>query len=235
MTKKPSDGGKRFTKERVKTAARRSTSSTLWLQRQLNDPYVKRAKAEGYRSRAAYKLLELDEKFGLLKAGDRVVDLGAAPGGWSQVAVAKVGNQGKVVGIDLLEVEPVAGAEIIVQDFLAPDAPEVVKRLLAGRTGGEACADMVMSDMAANTTGHSKTDHIRIMHLCELAYDFATEILADGGSFICKVLKGGTENELLKRMKQDFTTVKHAKPSASRSDSAESYVVATGFRGRHGK
>lgn len=225
MTKKPTSGGRRFTKERVKTAAKRSTSSTLWLQRQLNDPYVKRAKAEGYRSRAAFKLLELDEKYGLLKPGARVVDLGAAPGGWTQVAVAKLGAKGTVVGLDLLPVDPIAGAEIIVQDFLAEDAPDILKTMLGGQ------ADLVMSDMASNTTGHTRTDHIRIMHLCELAYHFALEVLAPGGAFVCKVLKGGTENQLLTDMKQRFTSVKHAKPSASRTDSAESYVVATGFKG----
>lgn len=228
MAKKSSgDGGKRFTHERVKTAKRRSTSSTLWLQRQLNDPYVKRAKEDGYRSRAAYKILELDEKYGLLRSGARVVDLGAAPGGWTQVAVDKVGEQGKVVGIDLLHVDPIAGAEIIIQDFLAEGAPDILKAMLGGS------ADLVMSDMAANTTGHGKTDHIRIIHLCELAYHFATEVLAPGGAFVCKVLRGGTENDLLKQMKKDFTQVRHAKPSASRSDSAESYVVATGYRGEH--
>jgi len=225
MATKSSGGGRRFTKERVKTAAKRSNSSTRWLERQLNDPYVKRAKADGYRSRAAYKLLELDEKFALLKKGAKVVDLGAAPGGWTQVAVEKIGDAGKVVGLDLLPVDPIAGAEIIQQDFLAEEAPEILKTLLGGR------ADLVMSDMAANTTGHTQTDHMRIIHLCELAYNFATEILAPGGAFICKVLRGGTENDLLKQMKKDFTHVKHAKPSASRSDSAESYVVATGFRG----
>lgn len=225
MTKKPTSGGRRFTKERVKTAAKRSTSSTLWLQRQLNDPYVKRAKAEGYRSRAAFKLLELDEKYGLLKPGARVVDLGAAPGGWTQVAVAKLGAKGTVVGLDLLPVDPIAGAQIIVQDFLAEDAPDILKTMLGGQ------ADLVMSDMAANTTGHTRTDHIRIMHLCELAYHFALEVLAPGGAFVCKVLKGGTENQLLTDMKQRFASVKHAKPAASRTDSAESYVVATGFKG----
>lgn len=210
---------------KVKTADKRSISSARWLSRQLNDPYVVKAKAEGYRSRAAFKLIEIDEKFHLLKPGMRVVDLGCAPGGWSQVAVAKVGAKGKVVGCDLLEVKPVPGATLIVQDFLAEDAPDIIKGLLAGQ------ADLVMSDMAANTTGHGPTDHIRIMHLCELAYHFAREVLAPGGSFICKVLKGGAEGELLKIMKVDFTTVKHVKPAASRSDSAESYVVAMGFRG----
>ena len=209
---------------RVKTAKKRSTSSTRWLQRQLNDPYVQRAKREGYRSRAAFKLLDLDAKFHLLHPGDKVVDLGCAPGGWAQVAVAKVGAKGKVIGVDLLEVEPVAGADLFVLDFLANDAPEIIKARLNGH------ANLVLSDMAANTTGHAPTDHIRIIHLCELAYQFATEILAPGGAFVCKVLKGGTERELLKKMQRDFASVKHAKPASSRADSAESYVVATGFR-----
>lgn len=231
MTKKPSStknatkSGKRFTKERVKTADKRKLSSTLWLERQLNDPYVKLAKAEGYRSRAAFKLQELNEKFGLLKPGDKVIDLGAAPGGWTQVALEHIGRKGRVVGLDLLEVPPIAGAEIIVLDFLAEEAPERLKTMLGGK------ANLVMSDMAANTTGHAATDHIRIMHLCELAFHFATEVLDEGGSFVCKVLKGGTENALLKEMKQRFATVKHAKPAASRADSAESYVVAVGFKG----
>ena len=210
---------------RVKTAKKRSTSSTRWLQRQLNDPYVQKARREGYRSRAAFKLLDLDAKFHLLHPGDKVVDLGCAPGGWSQVAVAKVGAKGKVIGVDLLEVEPVAGADLFVLDFLANDAPEIIKARLNGH------ANLLLSDMAANTTGHAPTDHIRIIHLCELAYQFATEILAPGGAFVCKVLKGGTERELLKKMQRDFASVKHAKPASSRADSAESYVVATGFRG----
>lgn len=209
----------------VKTAAKRSNSSARWLARQLNDPYVARAKAEGYRSRAAFKLVELDEKFHLLKPGMKVVDLGCAPGGWSQVAVKKIAPTGTVVGCDLLDVPPIPGATLIVQDFLTEDAPEVMKKLLGGR------ADLVMSDMAANTTGHTPTDHIRIMHLCELAYLFALEVLKPGGAFICKVLKGGTESGLLKQMQKDFTSVKHAKPKSSRADSAESYVVAMGFRG----
>ena len=224
MSKKKSTGSSRTVNQRVKTAKKRKTSSTLWLHRQLNDPYVQKAKREGYRSRAAFKLIELDEKFKLLSAGDKVVDLGCAPGGWAQVAVKKVGDKGKVIGIDLLEVEPVAGADLFVLDFLQPDAPDIIKERLKGR------AHLVMSDMAANTTGHSTTDHIRIINLCELAYHFATEILAPGGAFICKVLKGGAEADLLKQMKKDFALLKHAKPNASRSDSAESYVVATGFR-----
>lgn len=217
--------GSRGLTVRVKTAKKRSNSSVRWLQRQLNDPYVAKAKAAGYRSRAAFKIEEMDDKFHLFKPGGRVVDLGCAPGGWSQVAVKRVGKQGKVVGCDLLEVDAVPGATLIVQDFLAEDAPAIMKELLGGM------ADVVLSDMAANTTGHTPTDHIRIMNLCELAYDFALEVLAPGGAFVCKVLKGGTERDLLKKMQQDFTTVKHAKPEASRKDSAESYVVATGFRG----
>jgi 23S rRNA (uridine2552-2'-O)-methyltransferase len=219
------NSGSRGLSVRVKTAKKRSNSSARWLQRQLNDPYVAKAKAAGYRSRAAFKLAEMDEKFGLLKPGHRVVDLGCAPGGWTQVAVAKVGPQGKVVGCDLLEVTPIAGATLVVLDFLEEEAPERMKELLGGK------AHLVMSDMAANTTGHTQTDHIRIMHLCELAYMFAKEVLAPGGGFVCKVLKGGAESELLKMMQRDFATVKHAKPQASRADSAESYVVATGFRG----
>ena len=209
----------------VKTAKSRSNSSARWLARQLNDPYVVKAKQEGYRSRAAFKILELDEKYHLFKPGMKVVDLGCAPGGWSQVAVAKVGPGGKVIGCDLLEVPEIVGAQLIVQDFLAEDAPEILKNMLGGKAG------LVMSDMAANTTGHGPTDHLRIMNLCELAYHFATEILEQGGAFTCKVLKGGAESLLLKQMQRDFTTVKHAKPKSSRSDSAESYVVAMGFRG----
>ena len=225
MAKKRNTTSSRGLHVKVKTSDKRSISSTRWLQRQLNDPYVAKARAAGYRSRAAFKLAQMDEKFGLLKPGMRVVDLGCAPGGWTQVALAKIGPKGKVVGCDLLEVDAIPGATLVVQDFLAEDAPDIMKGLLGGQ------ADLVMSDMAANTTGHTPTDHIRIMHLCELAYDFALEVLAPGGGFICKVLKGGTERELLKKMQQDFTSVKHAKPEASRKDSAESYVVAMGFKG----
>lgn len=218
-------GGFRTTKQRVKTARGRSNSSAQWLDRQLNDPYVQRAKADGYRGRAAYKLIELNEKFKLLKPGMRVVDLGAAPGGWSQVASHIIGEKGMVLGIDLKEIDAVPGATFMVMDFLEDDAPERLKAALGGK------ADIVMSDMAANATGHTPTDHLRIMHLCELSLHFALEVLSPGGHFLCKVLKGGTENELLSMMKTHFTTVKHAKPSASRSDSAESYVVALGFKG----
>lgn len=212
----------------VKTAKRRDYGSTLWLKRQLNDPYVRKAKAEGWRSRAAYKLLDLDEKFDLLKPGGRVVDLGCAPGGWLQVAVKAVKPEkksaGKVVGIDYLHVPAVPGAQILEKDFLDEDAPDALKALL----GGE--ADVVLSDMAAPTTGHRSTDHLRIIALAEAALDFAEDVLAPGGAFVCKVFAGGAEGELLARLKQEFEVVKHAKPKASRSDSAEKYVVATGFR-----
>ena len=220
-------GGARMLTTRVKTAAKRSVSSTRWLQRQLNDPYVARAKAEGYRSRAAYKLLQLDERFGLLKPGGRVVDLGAAPGGWTQVAAARVnagGRRGHVVGIDILEWDPVPGAVTLVGDFLDPDAPGRVAAALEGP------ADVVLSDMAAPATGHAPTDHLRIMHLCEIALDFALTVLAPGGTFVAKVFKGGSEQTLLALLKRSFQTVRHAKPPASRPESAETYVVATGFR-----
>jgi 23S rRNA (uridine2552-2'-O)-methyltransferase len=221
--------GTRALKQRVKTARKRSLSSTLWLERQLNDPYVARAKREGLRSRAAYKLLEIDEKYRLLKPGQRVVDLGAAPGGWSQLAAKRVGGaegRGRVVGIDLLPVDPLPGAEFIVLDFLDETAPA----LLVERLGGP--ADIVLSDMAANATGHRKTDHLRIMGLAEAAAAFARDILAPGGAFLAKVLQGGTEAALLADLKRDFAAVRHVKPSASRADSAELYVLATGFRGR---
>jgi 23S rRNA (uridine2552-2'-O)-methyltransferase len=212
---------------RLKSAAGRSASSTQWLERQLNDPYVSEAKRQGYRSRAAFKLLQLDERFHLLKPGARVVDLGAAPGGWTQVAVAGVKaetGKGRVVGIDLQEMEPVPGAGLLRQDFLAPDAPEALRAALAGP------ADLVLSDMAAPATGHAATDHLRIMALADAAYAFAQEVLAPGGAFVAKVLQGGSERSLLAALKRDFTTVRHAKPPASRSDSAEVYVVAQGFR-----
>ena len=214
-------------KVRVRTAKGRKLSSKLWLERQLNDPYVQAAKREGYRSRAAYKLAELDEKYKLLKPGMTVVDLGAAPGGWTQVAVAKVGPKGKVVGIDLTPVEPIAGATLITQDFLAEEAPDQLKALLGGP------ANVVMSDMAAPATGHPQTDHLRIIGLCEAAAEFAREVLAPGGTFLAKVLRGGTEGTLLTQLKRDFTSVKHAKPPASRAGSAEIYVIATGFRGEN--
>ena len=220
----------RSLKVRVKSARGRTTSSQRWLERQLNDPYVVRAKAEGFRSRAAYKLLEIDEKHPFLKPNQRIVDLGAAPGGWSQVASRKIGlersERATIVGIDLLPVEPRPGATFIEMDFLDEDAPERLKALL----GGE--ADVVMSDMAANATGHKKTDHLRIMGLAEAGIEFAREVLAPGGTFLCKVLRGGTEHTLLADLKRDFASVRHVKPAASRADSAELFVLATGFRGR---
>jgi 23S rRNA (uridine2552-2'-O)-methyltransferase len=221
-----SGSGVRNLKQRVKTANKRSLSSQKWLERQLNDPYVARAKREGYRSRAAYKLLEIDEKYRILKPGQRVVDLGAAPGGWSQIAAKVVGPKGKVVGIDLLPIDPMPGVEFIELDFLDESAPGRLIDMLGGP------ADIVMSDMAANTTGHKKTDHLRIIGLAEAAIYFAREILAPGGAFIAKVFQGGTENQLLADLKRDFAVVRHVKPAASRADSAELYVMATGFRGR---
>ncbi len=225
--------GGRSLKTHVKTARKRSLSSTLWLQRQLNDPYVARAKLEGYRSRAAFKLIEIDERYHLFRPGQKVVDLGAAPGGWSQVAAQKVGSRegkGRVIGIDLLEIATLPGVEFKVMDFLDEDVPERLKQWL-GDDGKTAKADIVLSDMAANATGHRKTDHLKIVALVELAAEFACEILAPGGSFLAKVLQGGTEGNVLARLKQDFTTVKHVKPNASRAGSAELYVLASGFRG----
>ncbi|MGH6818946.1 MAG: RlmE family RNA methyltransferase [Methylovirgula sp.] len=218
----------RSLKTRVKTARKRSAASTAWLERQLNDPYVARAKREGYRSRAAYKLLEIDARYHILKRGQKVVDLGAAPGGWSQVAAARVGadNNGKVLGIDLLAVTPLPGAEFRALDFLDPRAPAILKEWLSGP------ADVVLSDMAANATGHRKTDHLRIMGLVERVAEFACEVLAEGGTFLAKVLQGGTETALLAELKRQFTEVRHVKPKASRAESSELYVLATGFRGR---
>ncbi|MGE3157820.1 MAG: RlmE family RNA methyltransferase [Xanthobacteraceae bacterium] len=221
-------GSGRDLKVRVKSGKSRSLSSKLWLDRQLNDPYVTRAKREGYRSRAAYKLIEIDDKHRFLKPGARVVDLGAAPGGWSQIAAKRCGaaeGKGRVVAIDLLALAPVPGVDFIRLDFLSPEAPAQVKSLLNG------AADVVLSDMAANATGHRKTDHLKIMALAEAAAEFAREVLAPGGVFLCKVLQGGTETTLLAQLKRDFTVVKHLKPAASRSDSAELYLLAMGFRG----
>ena len=220
--------GGRSLKTRVKTARKRSLSSTLWLERQLNDPFVARARLEGFRSRAAFKLIEIDDKHRLLKPGGRIVDLGAAPGGWAQVAAARVQSKegrGRVIGVDLLEIEPLAGVEFQVMDFHDPDAPERLRVWLGGP------ADGVMSDMAANATGHRKTDHLRIIGLAELAADFACEVLAPGGFFLAKVFQGGSEGEVLSRLKRAFASVRHLKPKASRADSAEMYVLATGFRG----
>jgi 23S rRNA (uridine2552-2'-O)-methyltransferase len=216
-------------KVRLKTAKQRTPSSQRWLERQLNDPYVAAAKREGYRSRSAFKMIEIDDKSRILKAGKRVVDLGAAPGGWSQVAadrVRAVEGKGQVVAIDLLPMEPVAGVDFIELDFMDDTAPARLKAML--RQGG---ADIVFSDMAAQGTGHTRTDHLRIMGLAEAAAEFACEVLVPGGAFVCKVLQGGAEREILDRLKRAFTTVKHVKPPASRSESAELYVVATGFRG----
>ena len=211
-------------KVRVKDK-RKSVSSRRWLERQLNDPYVARAKREGYRSRAAFKLAEIDDKHHLLKPGGRVVDLGAAPGGWSQVAQKRVGPRGRVVAIDILAMDAIAGVEIAELDFLDPDAPGRLKAMLGGP------ADAVLSDMAANATGHRPTDHLKVMALVEAAAGFAREVLKPGGAFLAKVIQGGTEGTLLAALKRDFASVKHVKPAASRADSAELYVLATGFRG----
>jgi 23S rRNA (uridine2552-2'-O)-methyltransferase len=211
--------------DRLKTAKGRTSSSVRWLQRQLNDPYVKKAKAEGYRSRAAYKLMELDDKFGLVKGARRVVDLGVAPGGWTQV-VRQRSPQATVVGIDLLPTDPIEGATLFQMDFMADEAPAVLMEALGGH------ADLVVSDMAANTVGHKQTDHLRTMGLVETAVDFAILNLAKGGDFVAKVLAGGTDPALLTILKRHFTTVKHAKPPASRKGSSEWYVIAQGFKGR---
>ena len=230
--KKAKGGGSglRALHTRVKTARGRKLSSQRWLERQLNDPYVARSKSEGFRSRAAYKLTEIDERFGLLKPGARVVDLGAAPGGWSQVAAARVGSSDAtplVVAIDYLGMDPLPGVVVIEKDFLDPDAPDLIREALGGER-----ADVVLSDMAAPTTGHRATDHLRIVALCEAAADFARDVLKPGGAFLAKVFRGGTENKLLADLKRDFSKVQHVKPPASRSDSPELYLLATGFRGR---
>ena len=209
--------------KRIRTAKGRKPSSTRWLERQLNDPYVKRAKAENYRSRAAYKLLELDERFGLLKGAKAVVDLGIAPGGWSQVVRRRLPD-GKVVGIDLLPTDPIDGVTILQMDFMDDAAPDQLREAL----GSE--ADLVLSDMAANTVGHQQTDHLRTMALVEAGLQFATEVLKPGGAYVAKVLAGGADNQLVAEMKRHFTSVKHAKPPASRKDSSEWYVIAQGFK-----
>jgi 23S rRNA (uridine2552-2'-O)-methyltransferase len=220
----PEGSGQREMRVNVKTAKKRRLSSTLWLDRQLNDPYVARAKAEGYRSRAAFKLKEMNDKFHLIRKGSRVVDLGCAPGGWLQAAVEA--GASRIVGIDYLPMPHVPESEHLELDFLDDAAPGKLKALLAGE------ADIVLSDMAAPTTGHKGTDHLRIVALAEAALDFAEDVLAPGGAFVCKVFQGGAEGELLARLKENFAAVKHAKPKSSRADSAEMYVVATGFRGR---
>jgi 23S rRNA (uridine2552-2'-O)-methyltransferase len=234
--KNTSGRGQRDLRVRVKTAKGRRLASTLWLERQLNDPYVQAAKRDGYRGRAAYKILEVDDKFRFLVPGARVVDLGCAPGGWCQVAVKRVNalgekkgkRIGRVLGIDLQEVDPIAGAEIHVLDFLDEAADQAVKDWLDGP------ADVVMSDMAAASCGHKKTDHLRIIGLCEVAAHFAFDVLSEGGTFVAKVLAGGAEGELQKLLKQQFTKVSHVKPPSSRADSSEKFVVATGFRGDGG-
>jgi 23S rRNA (uridine2552-2'-O)-methyltransferase len=210
--------------KRVKTAKGRKVSSTKWLERQLNDPYVKRAKAEGYRSRAAYKLTELDERFHFLKGAERVVDLGIAPGGWTQVVRQRL-PKAVVVGIDLLPTEPIDGATIIEMDFMDAAAPDRLREALGGP------ADLILSDMAANTVGHPQTDHLRTMGLVEAGLEFAAEVLKPGGAYVAKVLAGGADNNLVAELKRRFTTVKHAKPPASRKGSSEWYVVAQGFKG----
>lgn len=231
--KPPSGRGTRDLTVKVKTAKGRKLSSTLWLERQLNDPYVRRAKADGYRGRAAYKILELDDKFRFLVPGARVVDLGCAPGGWLQVAVPRINALGeksgkavgRIIGIDLQDVDPIPGAEIHKLDFMADNADEQVKEWLGGQ------ADVVMSDMAASASGHRQTDHNRIIALCEAAAYLAFDVLAPGGTFVAKVLAGGAEGDLQKLLKEKFTKVENVKPPASRSDSSEKFVVATGFRG----
>jgi 23S rRNA (uridine2552-2'-O)-methyltransferase len=212
----------------VKSGGKRKLSSKLWLERQLNDPYVAQAKRDGFRSRAAYKLQEMDDKFRFLKTGQAVVDLGAAPGGWSQIAAKRVGSdrgKGKVVAIDLLEMPDIPGVTFAQLDFLAENAPEKLRVMLGGG------ADVVMSDMAANTTGHRKTDQLRIVGLVESAAAFATEVLNPGGTFVAKVFQSGADAALLAQLKRDFTTVRHVKPAASRQDSSERYLLATGYRG----
>lgn len=222
--------GRRSLRIRIKSdgsRTRRTPAQKRWLERQLNDPYVARAKREGWRSRAGYKLIEIDDKYRLLRPGARVVDLGAAPGGWSQVAAKRVGageGRGRVVAIDLLDMPPIPGVDVFKLDFLDPEAAGRLTAMLSGE------ADLVLSDMAANATGHRQTDHLRIMGLAEAAAAFACEVLKPGGGFLCKVLRGGTEGKLLAALKQDFAQVRHVKPAASRSDSAELYLLATGFR-----
>ena len=223
MSRSPTGAGGGL-RTRVKTARGRKVGSTRWLERQLNDPYVKRAKAEGYRSRAAYKLIELDERFGFQKGATRVVDLGIAPGGWAQVVRQRL-PQAVLAGIDLLPTDPIEGATILLMDFMDDAAPALLKEALGGP------ADLVLSDMAANTVGHPQTDHLRTMGLVEAALDFATEVLQPGGAFVAKVLAGGADANLVAELKRRFTTMKHAKPPASRKGSSEWYVVAQGFKG----
>lgn len=220
--------GQRDLAVRLKTARKRSTSQQKWLSRQLNDPYVARAKTEGWRSRAAFKLIEIDDKYRLLRKGQRIVDLGAAPGGWCQVAAARIGagpSEPRIVAIDLIEIEPVPGVDFLQLDFTLPEADDILKERLGG------LADGVISDMAANTTGHKKTDHLKIIGLAEMAAAFAREVLRPGGFFLVKLFQGGESGELITDLKRDFAMVRHVKPQASRQDSSELYVLATGFRG----
>lgn len=226
-----SGSGARSLGVRVHTAKKRTHASTLWLNRQLNDPYVQAAKRDGFRSRAAYKLIEIDDKHRLLKTGQKIVDLGAAPGGWSQIAADRSGaaaGRGAIIAIDLLEMEPVAGVDFLVLDFLDDAAPKILKDRLGGK------ADLVLSDMAANTVGHRRTDHLRIVAMVEAAAQFAAEVLAPGGVFLAKVFQGGAAGELLADLKRDYAKVVHVKPPSSRKDSSELYVLATGFRGATG-
>lgn len=228
MVRKPPTGPARMKAVRIKTAKQRKPSSTAWLARQLNDPYVAEAKRLGYRSRAAFKLIELDDRFHVLTRGARIIDLGAAPGGWSQIAASRVeaaAGKGRVIALDTLPVEPIPGVTILHLDFLDRATLEAIKSALGG------AADVVLSDMAQPATGHAATDHLRIVALAEAAYDFATEVLAPDGTFIAKVFQGGAERDLLAALKRDFASVRHAKPPASRAESAEVYVVAQGFRG----
>lgn len=222
MNKEPL--GRRGLRVKVKTQKGRTVSSNRWLERQLNDPYVAEAKARGYRSRAAFKLLELDDKFHFLKSGARILDLGAAPGGWTQVALKRVGVKGQVVGADILEIPPISGATLLVLDMLSPDAPQTIRDALGGS------ADVVLSDMAASTTGHRATDHIRTISLLESALDTADDVLKLGGAFVGKVFQGGATPEILARLKKSYRVVKHVKPPASRNQSVELYLVAMGFR-----
>ena len=215
----------RMAAKRVRTARGRPTSSTQWLRRQLNDPYVAEAKKLGYRSRAAFKLLQLDERFGILTQGMRVVDLGAAPGGWTQVALDTVGPSGQVVAVDIAEMPPLGAATVLTLDFLDDAGPDTIRSALGGP------ADLVLSDMAAPTVGHAATEHLRILALAEAAHLFATEVLAPGGGFVCKLFQGGAQKDLLDALKRDFRQVRHAKPAASRAESSELYLVAQGFRG----
>jgi 23S rRNA (uridine2552-2'-O)-methyltransferase len=221
-------GGERSLTQRVKTARGRKTSSTRWIERQLNDPYVHKARSAGYRSRAAFKLIEIDDLFGILKRGRTVVDLGAAPGGWSQVAAERVRarDEAPVVAIDLLPMDPLPGVRILQRDFGDEGAPAAIVAALGGRQ-----PDVVLSDLAPETTGHRATDHLRIVSLVELAFEFARETLAPGGAFLAKVFQGGTEGELLAALRRDFQSVRHVKPPASRPESPETYVLAIGFRG----